>query len=655
MALDFVIQTGNKIVSAVMASPLFTVFTKGNTLRNVRNETALILGNESLLTPRQKIIPATGVILAGSATLLALSSLMFTLPAWVPSIVILTLLGGIGYDLAFYLEERFERQSLRSKFITKFDLQSQINEVATLTRVQKLQLQDYSFGHADILAGLYQLRIEIISFQDRGMKSKRELIGLLNKFIENIIQDKCDSTDVLKKIQKKIPKLAHDVELITKGILRYKCALADIKTIKISPVLITTINNFRETQRKIFTQDLILEDKEQLVKLLEGKMIDTNQMLLLLSKIATRFVSHTSHWQVQIQDDHLNHYLLSLLENDDVKTLVRFYQTPRKVSHQLHKIIQWVKANKQIPTEKRKEYLDELLSLNQLLSDPIQSDALSTQWKKVVKLMKGVQTPHPKKVMLNIFSEIATNYNAFQEVFEKLKAKDGDNALKLHDLVIAHRTTTLEQYLFGLDHEFNLPKTQFDKPVSDIISQVETEFHNTVVGKELVKLQEAVDSELNEWIKTLKKALYNEEVEVADKAVKDKLYAKFKAHYGNAIVVIQSAQRLKYLEQAAPRHCLNVGFDISSGLLSVLLNCSIPPTVMVSVLTYLNQLIPGFSAVNGLELAYRKSNTESTLTQGIIDLSQGIVPQWTAKQKEATAKNDKIIPEVNIRLTAAMK
>ncbi len=353
MSLDFIIQTGNKIANAVVTSPLFTVFTKGNTLRNVSNETTLILGNDSLLTPKQKIIPATGVIAAGSLTVMALCSLVFSMPAWLPPIAILSVLSGLGYDLGFYFEERFERSALRSKFITKFDLQSQINDVATLTNAQKLQLQDFSFGQAEILAALYQLRIEVISFQDRDLRSKRKLIGLLNQLIENVIQNKCESTDILKKIQKKFPKLAYDVELITKGLVRYKDSLIEVKKYNIPPTLSTTINSFRETQRKIFTQDLILEDKEHLVKLLEGQIIDTNQMLLLLSKIATRFVSHTSHWQVQIQDGHLNHYLASLLDEVDVKSVVRFYQTPRKVSHHLHQIIQAVKANKNILPEKR--------------------------------------------------------------------------------------------------------------------------------------------------------------------------------------------------------------------------------------------------------------------------------------------------------------
>ncbi len=302
--------------------------------------------------------------------------------------------------------------------------------------------------------------------------------------------------------------------------------------------------------------------------------------------------------------------------------------------------------------------LDELLKLNQYLSIPTQSSSLSLQWAKVEELMKALKFkgPHTKESMQLVFADIDANYQAFQIVIEKLKAKEADHALKLHELVLAHRTTTLEQYLFGLDNEFNLPKTQFDKPKTDVIAQMENKFNKTVVGKELGKLDEVVDSELNEWIETLKKSLFNENSDTADKATRDKLYAKFRAHYGNAIVVIQSAQRLKYLERAAPRHCLNVGFDFSNALLSILLNMHLPPAVMVSTLTYLNQAIPLLSAVNGLELAYQKSKTESTLTQGIVSLSQGIVPQWTEKQTtKMQAKNDSLAPKATTRLTAAMK
>lgn len=607
--LDFI----SNVASTVLSSPLFTLFTKGNALRNVGTESAFILSNSDL-SVSQKIVPATGVIIAGGAAIIAVTSLIWGLPYWIPPLMFITSLGGFAYDLGFYVEEREERQSLLNQFISKSDLQSKINKTISNDK-QKEIIFEYSCGQSEIIASLYQIRFQIINDKKYSLKTKREFIHLVNQLIEQVHQDLPFSTQDFKLKLKQLKEIRATSDTLLKRIASYNNARREFKKINLNPDFNDLIESFRTMQGKIFTQDLPLEDKQKLVKLLEDKTINDNELELLLAKIGNHFVNHSSHWQVQARDYELNDSLDKVIKRtNQLKAIVQFYQLPRKIAHQLHQLIDKIKQDKNFTQKNKDKLIANIMSIHHQLSSPVYTASQQADWKKLKQSLGRYkkETADIEKTL----SQLNPYFKKFNDVMKRHEKTDIPNR------IIRHRTTTLVQFSFGLDNEFSLPKLSTDDQ-NNLIAEIES----TAVGKEIVEVEHEVEQEIDGWLETLKGSLFNDEVEPEElKAAKDKLRAKFRHHYGHSIEMIQKAQRLHYLQRAAPRHCLNVGFDVSASALPLLLSSSLTPLALVNTITYIYKAIPAFSAANGIELAIRKSQAERTLNQGIVELIEGIIP-----------------------------
>ncbi|MBS0285823.1 MAG: hypothetical protein JSR17_00485 [Proteobacteria bacterium] len=604
------------VAQTVLSSNLFSAFTKANTLRTMRAEEHFILKSQEL-SVSQKILPSTGIAIAGGATLVGLSSLVIGLPFFVPSMFFLTSLAGVAFDLSYYLAERAERANLRDVFISIHDLQKAINKERSLSKKQKQHLLDYSMGQSELILGLFELRFVLINNQQLTLKKKEALIRQINHLIEALMQDKHIS---LKSLQQAItlPELDFSINRLMDGLKIYEQARRQIKGFTVSAHLRQQVKHYRKTQAKVFALDLTVEDKEALLKLLEDKTLNAPKIKLLLAKIGFRFLNQTAHQQVWLQDKKMNEFLINeKITGTKLGPVVRFYQLPRQVSYHLHEIYQLIEENKKLKPRIKQTLVTHIHTLQQELKSPFCSKKMVETWEELSQLLvkHKLKTKAELKKISTLILDIELVYKKFQKIIKQQENTD------LKELILKHRLQTLGQYITGLNFKFSLPQCKWSEEKATPLEAVVNEIENSALVHDIQSLENSITHDVQRLVGELESVLFGESDNTQSGHLAENLRKTFADNYGTALDIIQKAERLKYLEMAAPRHFVNMGIDIACA--------AIPFGPAIPALQYLNYTLPVLSAANGLELSVRTKHAQATLNEGLFDLTSGIIPQFT--------------------------
>jgi hypothetical protein len=344
----FITQLASAVKEEIPAfSEIGAMFSEGGKFRTAGLGGISLLANRNL-TLKQKILPGTGILIAGGTAFFAIAALFTGTPDWVRTLLYSAIVGGVAsgaFDAASYIEDFFERRNLRYEFMSEAQLTAEINRTS-FRETSKNTLKEYAFAQSQLLMTLYQIRCHLKTSKALSDNRKQKLINTVNDCIEVVSQDLPFPFDKLQKVTIYVPVLTAPIQAFTVKMHRYEFAKNSFKRAPITKTLRHQIEGYRLTQNKICSQPLPQHIKADLVKLLSQETINESQFKKLLEQIAEHYIKIVS--KSPFATPHVNfdldrNNLLKKVEADFAKT--ELGKDIVAVRVKIHEDIQEIKSN----------------------------------------------------------------------------------------------------------------------------------------------------------------------------------------------------------------------------------------------------------------------------------------------------------------------
>lgn len=575
----------------------------------------------------QKIIPATfvgvGLVLAIPATV----AVIIGASTLVPPFMFVASVGAVYRSISTYLQDRSERNNLRKEMINRSELDKKISNL-NLNAMNKEIVNDYLNNSSKIYNKLYQLRNNIIHNLDIPIDNKKILVDELNHIIERYSKDKNKggiadiklSLHLLPEIMKQ--NTNDQLDEIRHLTHTYNKACKSINGI-VQHSLLKTINAYKLTQEKIFSQDLPENVKNKIIVMLEKEKIDKDELKLLYAQVGNHYLNISADQQLIIQDYDFNAYLSEKNINEQqLETIKNYCQFPREIFNKVNNI----KIN-----------LNEDLSIREFLQDIVRNPGLISvgKWEEIEKTLQNTSLVMKQK--LNEIHQLIEKYSNCCIEFDELNIIN-NNTIKSE--ITEYRNTTLTQYS-NLGLQFSSPKIDFSLKHNNLFNRAKKRI---ISPKDQIEARYTNESDIaiNEQVDSMKNKKRSR------KNAKE-LKADFKKRFENTFDVIEKKQRLIFLEKVVPRRLANVFLACGVATISLATTIAIPAiaspaapiaAVAATVLGGISAALTVISIANSADIIRKDFSSKAKVGNVRHDTKQGIVPsrKWENEKVEKYKK-----------------
>jgi hypothetical protein len=581
----------------------------------------------------QKIIPATFVGIGLALVIPATVAVIVGASTLVPPFMFVASIGAIYRSISTYFQDRTERNNLRKEMIKRSDLDKKISNL-NLNAINKEIVNDYLDNTTKIYNKLYQLRKDIINNLDIPIENKKILINELNQAIEKCSKDKnkgniADIKFSTHLIPETIRQSTNDqIGDIQHLIISYNKACKSINNI-VSHSLLKTINAYKITQEKIFSQDLPANVKNKIVVLLEKNKIDKDELKTLYAQVGNHYLNITADQQVIIQDYDFNSYLTEKnVKDKQLETIKNYYQLPREIFSKVNSIK--ISLNENEP------------SITEFLQDMVKNPSLISvsQWEKIENSLQNI-SPVMKQKLYDIH-QLVERYSRCSTEFDELNLNIDNNAIKIE--ITEYRNSSLVQFS-NLGLQFPSPKIDFSLKSNDLFHRARKRIFSPkdqIESKYTNESEIAIDAQVNSM--TAKKRSRKDAKE---------LKADFKKKFENTFEVIEKKQRLLFLEKVVPRRLANVFLGCGIATISLATTIAIPAiaspaapiaAVAATVLGGISAALTVISIANSADIIRKDFSSKAKVGSVRHQAKQGIVPsrKW---EREKNTKYTKELQE----------
>lgn len=592
-------------------------------------------------------IPAVIALIAGSATLL---------PPFLFAASVVCVIRNVGT----YLEERAERNNLRKELINSKQLHDKIIK-ANLLGHEKTLLLNHILNQRHIYLELYDLRSRVIASSQMSVEQKQQAVEVLNTTIEQFSKGELQKIDI-DKLQA-ISPLSRDLtsrsEKISMQLESYAQDTLTIKQINMPKSLRESIERYQFTQENIYSQDLPLKVKEEIVLMLEGNKLRSSALNDLYLRVGQHYLNNTALDQLKVQDDNRKLKLMKYVKDEaQLSDAVNFYQKPREVYTVLSAVKNTL-AQTDFGDGRQAEKSALLLDLEKVMVGFKNDPAMSEYWLSQFNDKFSRIGPPAEQALLGVRQELASydrlvqRYKQcslfvtqahLQQLANRTPAEQKE-LFKINRLIKSleeHQLNSLQQFSsqHGLQfaspnvhhnhHKYNLIRTASDK--------IDGKWN---ISQRLKRIGKAAKSRA---LKTLFKEQDPVQLETQGELSegKSQIQDTFKTRYRNMFVLMDKKQRLNYLEKSVPRRMVNIGLASVVALASLATTFLIPAiaspaapaaaTATVVIGAIATGLVVA-SALNSADLIRSELKGKMKVEQARAHIKEAIVPSLGKQQK----------------------
>ncbi|MCS5711631.1 hypothetical protein [Candidatus Berkiella aquae] len=608
-----------------------------------------ILKNPNLKT-RQKIFPSIGYGLSIAIGVPAVVALIAGAATLLPPFLFAASVVCVVRNVGTYLEERAERNNLRKELISYKALASKIDKV-NLTEDKKTAVLNSIKGQNDLYLELYALRQNIITTSQLPFEDRERLVETVNQAIEKFSRGELDNlefdTQYIPQGMKK--SLMEGSEKINAQLNQYKKDCDAVKEMNLPKSLLKAIETHKSSQENIYSQDLPLEIKNEMIAMLERKKVPKRELNDLYLRIGQHYLNNNSIDQLKIQDDSRKIRLMTYIKDEEkLNDAISFYQQPRAVYSALHALQTNIahqdfgmeQADKEKLLAKLKEFI---LAFK---NDPSDSKVSLNQFQDNFAYA-GSPIHHVAQKVITELSKLDVVVNQYQnsplfeerERLQKLAHPTGKEQKELAEInlliksIDEHQLNSLQQFSSQFGQQFRAPQIQVNHNKYDLIAKAANKVdQKTGLSAKLKKIGKSAKA------RSLQRLFgAANDTEIHDKAKEDenKLQKDFKERYSNTFNVMGKKERLNYLEKSVPRRLLNVGLASIVALASLATTILIPaiaspaaPAAATAtvVLGAISTGLVAASALNSVDLVRKELKGNMKMAQAKKNINEGVVP-----------------------------
>lgn len=605
-------------------------------------------------------IPAVIVLIAGASTLL---------PPFLFAASVVAVIRNIGT----YLEERSERNNLRKELINSKQLEQKI-EKANLENNEKTLLLNHILDQRHVYLDLYDLRSKVIAAADITVAQKQQSVDELNAVIEQFSKGELRTIDLDKlPISASLKSdFSSRAERINLQLEKYAQDAVAIKQIQMPKSLHESIQSYQFTQENIYSQDLPLKVKEEIVLMLEGKKLKRSALNDLYLRVGQHYLNNTALDQLAIQDDNRKIKLMKYVKDEaHLSDAIGFYQKPRDVYASLLSLKNTI-VQHPFDEDSQAQKTALLVDLEKFMvgfkNDPLMSEHWLTQFQDKFgevgpPIQEAVRSAGQE---LQAYDQLVKRYQQ-SSLFEKQARleqsahrtpSEQKELFKINRLVKSleeHQLNSLQQFSSQYGQQFASPNVHYNHHKYNLIKTAT----NKIDGKWNIseRLKRVGKAAKSRALKTIFREQDQDKIATQDELSEGKshIQSTFKERYRNMFVLMEKKQRLAYLEKSVPRRLVNVGLASVVALASLATTFLIPAiaspaapaaaTATVVVGAIATGLVVA-SAVNSADLIRRELKGKMKVEQARTNIKDAIVPSLNKEHKHATDNISNSMQEV---------
>lgn len=631
-----------------------------------------VLSNPNLKIS-QKIFPSIGyglgILVGVPAVILLIAGAGMLVPPFMFAASVIAVVRNVGT----YLEERAERNNLRKELITSKELVGKIQK-ANLSDVNKTQILHSLLGQRHIYLDLYALRDSIIKSSQIAFEEKQRLVGTVNGAIEKFSKGELQQLDIDKQLLPESVRetLSTQIDKLNTKIQYYNSDLLAIKQMNLPKSLQQSIEIYKYTQENVYSQDLPLNIKQEMVSMLEGKKIHRIALNDLYLRIGQHHLNSTPLEQLKVQDDNRRIKLMNFIKNEtELKNCEAFYQKPREVYAALY-TLQDIISHHDFGVGKEQEKAQLIAELKKFISTFKQNPSLSERWLSTFQEKFSHIDPRLQPAMQKAFEELRAYDDVAKRYYQSSlfteqrrlqqlvnpSSSDQNKLANIHDITQSledHQLNSLQQFSSQYGQQFNSPQIQIDHNKYDLVASMAAKIDEKWnISARLKRIGKAANTRaLKKLFNASSMPKWEAQEQVSDE--KAQLKDNFKERYNNTFVLMEKKQRLRYLEKSVPRRLLNVGIASVVALASLATTFLIPAiaspaapaaataTVVIGAIT---TALVVTSAVNSADLIRKELQAKMKVEEAKKNIKDAIVPSLGERPQQQAVNHE--LPKQNL-------